>query len=547
MPRVSRTVALLLLLHLLVPPSLTAAETLICLLICPISSIAEGLLTVGLDGVIYILAGTYNEVNSSTLTKNITINALNGTVTVNGPGLWLTAEAGLTLLGSFILNNAAIKSLGGTLNMSGSTTIHYNATSLQPHALSFQGGSFLQVGPVNISLDGGLVSKAAAINFEGTSALWNQTHNLTVKAVGSDIVGIILASADMIWDQKSLVRLDIGGDIGVGVSFQASNILWLQVGSLQVSVGSSASCGINLTTSGFGAWQQLGPTFDIVTCPLAPPIPFLLSRIDLGGQKPSFTFASFGVELKFLALAEAGGLSSSISLQEVGWTQTEATTQGLTLSTGESANATLTSMLPNNATLTYEFFTYAEPLVLTLSNGFEFPQSPAFLKFSLVLDNWKWSSLNGSLQLQLSVNPPFTSFEKWPNTPKNNMTTLLLTQPGQTSTLVRLLDFGLAGSQWVACNIEVSDPVNSTIVLTFDHFSGTLVYDPDVAVLMGQSSNGGFAGWKIAVIVVVTVSVIVVVALGIAVAIASYTTHWRYKKNFKTNVVNFNGEEEKTT
>ena len=87
------------------------------------------------------------------------------------------------------------------------------------------------------------------------------------------------------------------------------------------------------------------------------------------------------------------------------------------------------------------------------------------------------------LRFAMSVEPGFNRSETRAHTPQADVTTVLThsTDPGRASALVRLLNFGLSGSEGarVNCTIGTDPSVTSAVTMTFDYFGNrSLDYDP---------------------------------------------------------------------
>ncbi len=88
---------------------------------------------------------------------------------------------------------------------------------------------------------------------------------------------------------------------------------------------------------------------------------------------------------------------------------------------------------------------------------------------------------NNTLRLALKVTPAFTSARTVVNYPKDDMTSLLLSSSGRsTSVLVRVINFGLAGPDGrERVGVETSaNLTSSSLVIAIDHFVDDLAYDP---------------------------------------------------------------------
>src|SRR5690606_31069666 len=88
---------------------------------------------------------------------------------------------------------------------------------------------------------------------------------------------------------------------------------------------------------------------------------------------------------------------------------------------------------------------------------------------------------NNSLRVTLEVTPAFTSERTVVNYPKDDMTSLLLSSSGSsTSVLVRVINVGLAGADGrERVGVETSANVtSSSLIIAIDHFVDDPAYHP---------------------------------------------------------------------
>ncbi|ELR14096.1 uncharacterized protein ACA1_367290 [Acanthamoeba castellanii str. Neff] len=157
-----------------------------------------------------------------------------------------------------------------------------------------------------------------------------------------------------------------------------------------------------------------------------------------------------------------------------------------------------------------------------------FDALPSFAKFSIRLFDWQWASPADRIELRMKINPSFINFTRQPNTPQAGVTTFILT--GQyaaeqdTKTQLRLIDaIELDGRQVGSGVLFDLDAATSELVLRFDYFNSTLVYDPDLGVLFGSPARGegssGSDSMPLIIAVSVAVPVAIVLVIGAAVLI----------------------------
>lgn len=398
---------------------------------------------------------------------------------------------------------------------------------------------------------------------------WRQQNKMTLDITGSSATGVYFTTPVAKWEQISPVGINVSGSESIGVRFGGSGQRWEQSGDVTITVPGAEGCGVNLGTAGPSVWQQLGPKptlsatglHSAAICPA--PLPSVSVKAVKGRindttpsvvvipRDPSPDAAGQAAQVDFLSLREvtpAGDLVWAAHLQD-GWVQSGSGSNNV------SSTTTFTSRLANNATLTYEFATFDADVALTLATNYTFSITPAFLKFTLRLDSWNWSSSDNRLEFQMVIDPPFATSELRLNTPQANTTTIFLptVANSEAGTLVRLLDFGLtnASSQRVACSSS-ADAASSSITISFDHFDTNLDYDPDISLLLGGRRDDGAGSdgteWVIEVAVAVPVAVAAVV-LVIAVVLAVTFVRNRRRSNaalgvnFDDDSNNNNGEE----
>jgi hypothetical protein len=111
-----------------------------------------------------------------------------------------------------------------------------------------------------------------------------------------------------------------------------------------------------------------------------------------------------------------------------------------------------------------------------------FDALPSLAKFSIRLFDWQWASPADRIELRMKINPSFANFTRQLNTPKAGVTTFIMT--GQyaeqdTKSQLRLIDtIELDGRQVGSGVLFDLDAATSELVLRFDYFNSTLVYDP---------------------------------------------------------------------
>jgi len=243
-----------------------------------------------------------------------------------------------------------------------------------------------------------------------------------------------------------------------------------------------------------------------------------------------------------------------ISLQNVTWSLGSRTNYRGTSIKGQTVSYNYTSTLPSGALLDYYFVsTQSVNSTFTLADNFTFKADSRYLKWSILLSFWNWTSINNRLRFTVDVVPPFNISEHRINTPGPNITTLFMPSmyPNRSSAFVELLNFGLTEAHGtpVLCSVE-ANANGSSFVIIFDYFgNASLYYDPALSLILGQSgspstlaSSGDGDGLSTAVIIAISVVVPVAVALVVTVILlalgAALTSHL-YGRFRKGGMVNF--------
>lgn len=157
-----------------------------------------------------------------------------------------------------------------------------------------------------------------------------------------------------------------------------------------------------------------------------------------------------------------------------------------------------------------------------------FDALPSLAKFSIRLFDWQWASPADRIELRMKINPSFANFTRQLNTPKAGVTTFIMT--GQyaeqdTKSQLRLIDtIELDGRQVGSGVLFDLDAATSELVLRFDYFNSTLVYDPDLGVLFGSPAKGDGSSGSDSMPLIIAVSVAIPVAIVIVIGAAVLIT-----------------------
>lgn len=289
------------------------------------------------------------------------------------------------------------------------------------------------------------------------------------------------------------------------------------------------------------------PTQSPSPSPSAVPVPSALVQADFNPNVPTVAISQSGgdsrptaqrIDLNLVSLEETSPDGSTVlqavDLQTVGWTVEEKNSstsgEGFTQYVFTSQLSTATGGT-NNATLQYLFNTYDSEQLVTTGSNYSFTVTPSLLKFSLNISSWRWNSTLGKLRLTLKIVPSFARFTRWDDAPQAGMTTFLFAsaQAEQASTLMRLLNFGEAsggvvGSEVSRVAMAASAQVNtSSLSLTFDHFTDTMLFDPDIGLLLGRKEDGSGSGGgdNLGLIIGVAVAVPVAVVFVVVVIVVA--------------------------
>ncbi|ELR23373.1 regulator of chromosome condensation (RCC1) repeat domain containing protein [Acanthamoeba castellanii str. Neff] len=312
------------------------------------------------------------------------------------------------------------------------------------------------------------------------------------------------------------------------------------------------------------------PTQSPSPSPSAVPVPSALVQADFDLNVPTVAISQSGgesrptaqrINLNLVSLEETtpdgSTVLQTVDLQTVGWTVEEKNSsmsgEGVTQYVFTSQLSTATGGT-NNATLQYLFNTYDSEQLITTGSNYSFTVTPSLLKFSLNISSWRWNSTLGKLRLTLKIVPSFARFTRWDDAPQAGMTTFLFVsaQAEQASTLMRLLNFGEAsggaGGEVSRVAMAASAQVNtSSLSLTFDHFTDTMLFDPDIGLLLGRKEDGSGSGGgdNLGLIIGVSVAVpVAVVFVVVAIVVALVIIRIKLKAGLHTSsgVVSFHND-----
>jgi len=238
------------------------------------------------------------------------------------------------------------------------------------------------------------------------------------------------------------------------------------------------------------------------------------------------------VTYMFLTLEELSPNSTVVqrlSLQNANWSLgSYANFHGGRIN-GRIATYNYTSTLSNGALFEYYFVsTLSANSTVVLANNYTFEFDPRYLKLSVFLSFWNWTSINDRLRFTIGVAPSFNVSEQRINTPVANVTTLFLHSfhPNQSSAFVELLNFGLVGTHAtpVLCSVE-AHANTSSFAMIFAYFgNASLYYDPAFSLILGQSGSsssttGSGDGDGFSTAVIIAISVVIPIAVLTVVAV----------------------------
>lgn len=116
--------------------------------------------------------------------------------------------------------------------------------------------------------------------------------------------------------------------------------------------------------------------------------------------------------------------------------------------------------------------------------------SPEFAKMTFQISpSWPWLSSDNTLRLHMKVSPGFSSVTVQPDTPQRGVTSYELAigsaggdESEPRTAVVRLLGAALSrADDGTLARVHVEHVANEAaaeVVLSFDHFNGTLIFDP---------------------------------------------------------------------
>jgi hypothetical protein len=175
-----------------------------------------------------------------------------------------------------------------------------------------------------------------------------------------------------------------------------------------------------------------------------------------------------------------------------------------------SSNSSFMNGTEAQSAFSLQFFVFANRTTINLGatagEEIAFEILPAYVKFTLAIDNWRWQSADDISEravVRVAIQPRFTGFTEVVSTDKHVREFVLTGQTGQSyaggsaSTRLRLVE-----AVTVDGVLEVASTRNSTdgavrfeldtstseVVLSFRRFNSSLVYDPGTHSLMMMGS-----------------------------------------------------------
>jgi hypothetical protein len=165
-------------------------------------------------------------------------------------------------------------------------------------------------------------------------------------------------------------------------------------------------------------------------------------------------------------------------------------------SAGIDTTTALGVNIPNEARIELQYYMFNSETQLSVGNV-AFNALPSFAKFTIRIFDWPWRSSpeNHRIEFHMKIDPPFTSFVEQTNTP--NVTTYVLAgqypavagQPNTTSALRLLNTVEIDGEQVESGVSFLMNTDSSELMLYFNYFESTLVYDP------GKHSQSRLHSW----------------------------------------------------
>jgi hypothetical protein len=140
----------------------------------------------------------------------------------------------------------------------------------------------------------------------------------------------------------------------------------------------------------------------------------------------------------------------------------------------------------NKSRVELQFYLFNQTTNITVGEVF-FDAVPSLAKFCVRLFDWPWTSGgdydNKSIEMRMKLTPSFTAATRLDDTPRKGITTFVLSGQALGSTdaqtQLRLVDsIELDGVDYEGGVRFHMDALTSELVLEFDHFNSTLVYDP---------------------------------------------------------------------
>lgn len=173
--------------------------------------------------------------------------------------------------------------------------------------------------------------------------------------------------------------------------------------------------------------------------------------------------------------------------------------------------------------------------------------SPEFAKMTFQISpSWPWLSADNRLRLHMKVSPGFSSVTVLPDMPQRGVTSYELAidsasgESAPRTAVVRLLGAALSKAEdGTLARVHVEHMAAAgEVVLSFDHFDGTLIFDPDFSVVVGSKKGKSSSddGLVVAVAVAVPVAVVIVVAVILVALVAGVVSKRRYAKRSQSQL-----------
>jgi len=163
----------------------------------------------------------------------------------------------------------------------------------------------------------------------------------------------------------------------------------------------------------------------------------------------------------------------------------------------------------------FEYSLYTLPTKLSFA-GVDFDIAADVTKFTLSVKNWPWISPHNTLKVYFSVetNPATVTVSSKKLAPHITAVTYSTTS-SDFSAQIELIDRAIVDNFATSQGVNFSFPSNTELVVDLPHFKESIIYDPNLSILV---SNGDGSDSLLGLIALAAIPVAVVVVVMVVVA-----------------------------